>query len=110
MSMLLSAWGCQVITALGLAQAEERLAATKATPSAILSDYRLPGEATGIDVIRTLRLRAGFAVPGVLLTGDTAPARLLEAEYSGFHLLHKPVNPNQLRALLSQLVAGTGNA
>jgi hypothetical protein len=36
--------------------------------------------------------------------GDTAPERLREASADGFHLLHKPVSPMRLRAMLNQLL------
>jgi hypothetical protein len=44
----------------------------------------------------------------VLISGDTAPERLREARASGYHLLHKPVQPAKLRALLIHLLAGSG--
>jgi hypothetical protein len=41
----------------------------------------------------------------VLVTGDTAPERLREAAQSGHAVLHKPVRPGKLRALLLHLLA-----
>lgn len=35
-------------------------------------------------------------VPALLITGDTAPARLREARASGIPLMHKPVAPGPL--------------
>ena len=52
-----------------------------------------------------IRAACGKAVPGIIITGDTAPDRLREAQASGYHLMHKPVRPPKLRALLSYLVA-----
>ena len=41
---------------------------------------------------------------GLLVTGDTAPDRILEAESSGFLLLHKPVAPARLAAVMRALL------
>jgi len=38
------------------------------------------------------------------MSGDTAPERLREAGESGHHLLHKPVRPIRLRAMVTQLL------
>jgi hypothetical protein len=46
----------------------------------------------------------GAAIPAFLISGDTAPERLREAQESGHHLLHKPVRPMKLRNMLSQLL------
>jgi CheY-like chemotaxis protein len=46
----------------------------------------------------------GTDIPALLLTGDTAPARLREATESGLPLLHKPVPPSVLHDTLGQLL------
>ena len=52
-----------------------------------------------------MRLRERFgSVPAFLISGDTAPDRLREATQRGFKLLHKPVAPIRLRALVNQLL------
>jgi two-component system, sensor histidine kinase len=38
------------------------------------------------------------------MTGDTAPERLREAQESGHHLLHKPVQAMTLRAMVRQFL------
>jgi len=90
------------------ASGEQALAALDQLPEpidAVLCDYRLPKDETGSDVIRKLRERTGAGLPAALITGDTAPEGLLEARQSGIPLLHKPVQPARLRALLEHLVA-----
>ena len=41
----------------------------------------------------------------MLITGDTAPDRLKEAQESGFLLLHKPVPRGKLRAAIGNLMS-----
>jgi len=102
MAELLSGWGHTVMAA---ADADEALGLARKTgqaPDLIVSDYRLRGE-DGIAVIR--RLNAAFGeTPAILLTGDTAPERLREAEASGYPLLHKPVAHGRLRAAVTNLL------
>ena len=73
-------------------------------PDLIISDYRLANGQSGITAIAKLRKEFGAAIPAFLMSGDTAPERLREAQESGYHLLHKPVRPMRLRAMLSQML------
>ena len=59
---------------------------------------------TGFDVIERIRRTFGAPIPAFLISGDTAPERLREARASGYYLLHKPVLPITLRAVVSQLL------
>ena len=72
-------------------------------PDIVIADYRLETGLTGSDVIRMLRAEFGRTIPGILLTGDTSPDRLSEAERSGFALLHKPIRPAEVVAIVDRL-------
>ncbi len=102
---LMEQWGCRAVTAASGEQALSTLAGTGQSPDAVLCDYRLPAGEVGGAVIRQLRERYGSALPAALITGDTAPERLREAKESGVPLLHKPVQPARLRALLEHLLS-----
>lgn len=104
MGGILRSWGCEVITAESAETALARLAAQPLKPDLIISDYRLGGGKTGIEAIELLRAELHAATPAFLISGDTAPERLREASASGYHLLHKPVTPMRLRAVLNQLL------
>ena len=83
-------WGYTVLAARSLDQALKNLAVDGVTPDLILADYRLDIGITGGEAIDVIRGYLGVNVPGMLITGDTAPERLREAQASGFRLLHKP--------------------
>ncbi|HYD66801.1 MASE3 domain-containing protein [Azospirillum sp.] len=100
MRALLESWGFDVETALSADEALRALAARGRPPDVLISDYRLGGGRTGVEAIRAVRDAWGDAVPSILLTGDTGPDRLVEAQRSGVDVLHKPVTPGQLRALI----------
>lgn len=101
MEALLTGWGCEVILAASADEALERVANSAGRPDLVIADYRLQDGANGIEAIRRLQAALGANLPGILITGDTAPDRLNEAAASGYHLLHKPVQPARLRALIS---------
>jgi CheY-like chemotaxis protein len=104
MRSLLTAWGHAVLCAGSGEEGLARLAACGARPDLIICDYRLRGEETGATVIRRLRAEHGDDIPGVLITGDTAPNRLEEAAASGLLLLHKPVANSRLRAAVTHFL------
>ncbi|MFZ2854033.1 MAG: hybrid sensor histidine kinase/response regulator [Rhodocyclaceae bacterium] len=101
MSEVLAGWGCRVLTAESAQDALAKLAAESFSPDVIIADYRLREGLCGTEAIAEVRRFIGHAVPAAILTGDTAPERLREASASGFLLLHKPVKPARLRAVLS---------
>jgi signal transduction histidine kinase len=59
-------------------------------PDIVLADLRLRGDDDGIAVIHALR-ELHPDVPALLVSGDTAPARLRDAHEAKLRLLHKPV-------------------
>ncbi len=102
---LLGGWGCHPVLAGSADEAVRLVEETGVTPRVVLADYRLREEQTGVEAIERIAAACGAPVPGVLITGDTAPDRLREAEASGYHLLHKPVRPARLRAILAHLLS-----
>ena len=73
-------------------------------PELIVCDYRLADDRNGLETIARIRAHVADSVPAVLVTADTAPATLIAAQASGVPVLHKPVSPLKLRALLAQLL------
>ena len=103
---VLQSWGCNVVAAASRTGALAALSSGGGPPDLIIADYDLPHGDTGFDVIARLRTAFGANVPAFLVTGDTTPERLREADARGFYLLHKPVLPMNLRAVISQLLKG----
>jgi len=107
MSGLLARWGCKVQSARSHEEAMRQLADYREGFDLLVSDYRLADDVTGVEVARDMLHRFGYRFAVLVITGDTDPERLREAEASGFPLLHKPVHPAKLRATLQHLL---GNA
>lgn len=106
MKSLLEGWGFRAIVAGSCEEVLRLLAECPDRPVLIICDYRLRAHENGIRVIERLRSEYNDDdIPGLLITGDTAPDRLREAQESGLLLLHKPVANSRLRAAISHLVA-----
>lgn len=100
---LLSDWGCKVIASASAEEAVAQLAQSDRTPDLVIADYRLAGGRTGIDAIHTVQEAVGAPVPAVLITGDAAADHLKRAREHGYPVLHKPVPPAKLRALVASI-------
>ena len=106
MQSLLHSWGCQCITAESSRDALECLEDIHPdiVPDLIITDFRLRHEETGKQVLQALRAYLGTPVPAIILTGDTSPQRLRDAQSTSALLLHKPVSTSQLREAMVQLI------
>jgi signal transduction histidine kinase/CheY-like chemotaxis protein len=102
---LLIRWGCHVITAGTPEEAATKLAGNEQPVDLLLIDYRLSDNVSGIEAARQLQIRLGYSVAVLILTGDTEPDRLREADASGYPLLHKPVQPAKLRSSMQYLLS-----
>lgn len=107
MEVLLNDWGCEPVIAATGVGAVAALAQAGRPPDIIVSDYRLREGENGIDVIAQIREHFSLDIPGVLVSGDTGPELLREAKEKGLRILHKPVRPAKLRALIEHLVNPT---
>jgi len=96
-------WRCEVISAGSGDEMIRTVSGLQHPPDLIVSDYRLRGEENGIRLVTRLREEFNADIPALIVTGDTGPERLREARASGLHILHKPLNPARLRALIASV-------
>jgi Na+/proline symporter/signal transduction histidine kinase len=101
MQRLLGGWGCCVLKGADLAEAIAAVDKSGLDPDGLLVDYHLDG-GNGIGAILELRRRNRRAVPAILVTADRSVRVREEARAAGVHVLHKPVKPASLRALVGQ--------
>ena len=100
MATLLGGWGCEVATASSHAEALARVREADRLPDLVLADLHLDEELDGLEIVESLRASWGHAVPAALVTADRDPMLRLRARSKQVELLHKPVKPAALRALL----------
>lgn len=101
--LLLETGGYQVISA---ANSEQALAALdNGIPALIISDYRLPGNCNGLELIRQIRETVARHLPAILMTGDMSVHKLRTAEASNCRVLHKPIEAQELLTLIHNMLA-----
>lgn len=103
LAILLDQWGCRSIGAASAAEAVEQLGATQ-IPDVVIADHRLQNNESGIQAIDAIQAQLKSEIPAFLITGDSAPEHIQTISASGLPVLHKPVAPAKLRALLSYLL------
>ncbi|CAN7431415.1 MASE1 domain-containing protein [Bradyrhizobium sp. LjRoot220] len=108
-SGLLGKWGYSVLTAGSDEVALTRLAERQQCPDLIISDYHLANGKTGSQAIEQVNAVFGSSIPAILISGDTAPEPLRDAKDRGYILLHKPVEPMRLRAVIHELFRDHGD-
>ncbi|RMF14774.1 MAG: response regulator, partial [Gammaproteobacteria bacterium] len=102
MAAVLGGWGCDVMKAGGI---EEALRAYKDTPpDLIIADYQLDDGEDGLDTLDELRVLWGEGVPGLLVTALNTDEVREAAASRGYPILHKPLKPAPLRAMLNNLL------
>ena len=98
MSVVLTGWGCKVVSARSRSQAVEALGLVRAAPSLLIVDLQL-GEDDGVETIASLREECNLDIPAVLMGGNLAGARE-EAARQRILCLDKPVDPQDIRLIL----------
>ena len=106
--IMLNDWGYETLCAAEAEQALNLAAKENWHFDAILADHRLGSGLTGTDAAAEIGRRVGRAFPTLVITGDTAAERLTEVHTSGFAILHKPVDADELRRALASLLRGGG--
>jgi Na+/proline symporter/signal transduction histidine kinase len=101
METLLRGWDCEVIKAPDLDAALALIDGSDQVPNGLLVDYHLD-RGNGIDAIIRLRRRLGPDLPAILITADRSPRVRADARAQNVQLLHKPIKPAALRAMLAQ--------
>jgi two-component system, sensor histidine kinase len=98
MRTLFETWGATVIGG----DTPEALFAGMGTleryPDLLVADLRLANRRSGIDAVRRVRDELGYAIPALVVSGDTGTRADHEARAAGLALLPKPLVAAALRA------------
>jgi len=100
MNMLLDRWGCTVLLALNLEQAEQKVL-EYGPPDIVLVDYHLSERMHGLDVMQRLDAILETRLPAIVITADRSSELGEKARNCGYGLLRKPIKPAALRALMT---------
>jgi signal transduction histidine kinase len=100
--LLLGKWDVEVIEVGSGAEAVRLIGETEFRPDAVLADFRLDGEETGLDAIAAVGALVG-PVPARVITASRNPEVLRRCGASGVEVLHKPLRPQALHDFLRGL-------
>lgn len=108
MSSLLGNWGHNVIPFEAEKEAIKYLSKNGFKPDMIITDFRLREKRTGAQAIAAINEFLSKKIPAVIITGDTAKDRMIQARESGHILLHKPILPAKLRTVINNTLLSAG--
>lgn len=104
MRALLQQWGLNVLIATDANTAISLCESQALTPETILLDYHLDFDQTGLDALDQLEEHFMNRIPTAMLTAERADNSLRAFKDLGLPVLHKPIKPGKLRALLTHLL------
>lgn len=102
---LLLSWNCLVTASSDHHTLIEAWSSRNGPPQVVICDYRLTAIESGLQAIAALQKHFGDTLPAALITGDTEPETIGDAQQAGLPVLHKPLRPARLRALLNRIAA-----
>ncbi|TAN14297.1 MAG: hybrid sensor histidine kinase/response regulator [Rhizobiaceae bacterium] len=105
MAALLGRWNCSVRIGTSTRNALAALADTDWVPDIIIADQHLDQGDLGIVTVGEARQYLERRVPALIVTADPSDALAAAARQGGIELMHKPVKPAELRALMAHLLA-----
>ncbi|MBB4266149.1 PAS domain S-box protein [Roseospira visakhapatnamensis] len=105
LTLLLEGWGFRVSPFANLAELTEALLTDTLTcPDAMLVDFHLPHQRTGVEAVALVRSHFHTPVPALILSGGALTHRLHDVNRGRLPVLQKPVQPDHLRVKLTDLL------
>jgi len=110
MRTLFQTWGAMVVGGATPGALLAGMGDLERYPDLIVADLRLANNQSGIDAVRQLRDEMGFAIPAIVVSGDTGTRADREARKAGLTLLPKPVVGTTLCAAALTALQRTGRS
>ena len=104
MTVMLTGWGLQVISAADGTEAINLLSETQETPALLIIDKRLKQGEGGIDLIHTLREEVNEDTPAILMTGDLTGFRNITKD-EDIQVLFKPTSPQDMKSAIWKILS-----
>ncbi len=99
---VLRIWGYEVLAADGLGAAS-RLIRSGGRPDAVVTDYRLQDDETGVMVLDEVCRVYGPGTPALVITGNAQPGTVRRVVGKEVPVLEKPVSPKLLKAVVERI-------
>ena len=103
MMLLLESWNCETKIARNIQETISELSDTAWVPNLILADQHLDDGDLGTIAIQSARDYLNQEIPALIITADPTKVIHNSVKQMGIKLMHKPIKPAQLRALMSHI-------
>jgi two-component system, sensor histidine kinase len=100
MEAMLTAWGCYVIVARNIREAQRHLEKSLRFPDLLITDHRLADGTDSAAVVAAVAESVPVPVPVIVVSGDARAGVEQAARSHGWGFLTKPVAPDRLRELI----------
>lgn len=107
MKGLLAKWSCRTIAGRNMSDITAAFEDVERRPDLILVDFHLGKNETGLEIVENLRSLFSCHIPGLVVTADHSEEVARKVRYADCELLTKPVQPAELRALMTYLLGQT---
>ncbi|WP_166263449.1 hybrid sensor histidine kinase/response regulator [Marinobacter caseinilyticus] len=104
MQTLLEGWGCEVVTAVSLADLEAQVELASTDVEVILADYHLDNDENGVDVVTAINRQRPQPLPVLMITANYSNELKRHIRGQGYVLMNKPVKPLKLRSALNHML------
>jgi signal transduction histidine kinase len=102
---LMESWGCIIDAGRDLDEIKNIIRSPDyLLPNIIVADNRLPGNASGVEVVKLVQQELGSVIPSIIITGDVERSHIQSIKEKGLPVLLKPIQPAKFRAILSHLI------
>ncbi len=105
MQSLMENWECRVMAAATAKEAVHQIEELGCFPDAVIADYHLDNDETGVDLLGTLKRDFKPDFPAMVITADRTDEIRACVTSHGYALLNKPLKPAKLRAWLSHVAS-----
>ncbi|MEO0400128.1 MAG: PAS-domain containing protein [Pseudomonadota bacterium] len=105
MTAILTRWGAEPITARSAEEALEQTGNVDSVPDLVLIDFQLDNGRTGVEALAALEARWGRRPPAIMITASSSGEGFAAAAAIDVPALAKPVEPAELRALMSSMLS-----
>ncbi|MBS4097737.1 MAG: HAMP domain-containing protein [Sulfuricella sp.] len=105
LTFLLNGYGYVAVGEASVGELLESLSRQHLKPDIVVADYRLGDNQTGLRAINLLRDTFSPTLAAILITGDTTPERVREADTHRITLLHKPIDGDKLVFTIEKCLA-----
>ncbi|MAY43581.1 MULTISPECIES: NahK/ErcS family hybrid sensor histidine kinase/response regulator [unclassified Neptuniibacter] len=104
MDLLLTGWGCNVVTALSVDDLREKVDFKQDPVDVLIADYHLDNGQNGIDAARVVTKEVTHNLPVLMITANYSKELNQEIRDLDYMLVNKPVKPLKLKTTLIHML------